>query len=137
MFKKMSEKESLKALKKEFNKSEGLLNNRDELETLLQRVEEKLSLIPTIGKKLAIIPTLISLIRNYVKGEYTDIPVGSIISIISALIYFLSPIDFVPDFIPGAGLLDDTVVLMTCLKMVESDVHEYRQWRKRLNKDIK
>lgn len=137
MFKKMSEKESLKALKKEFNKSEGLLNNRDELETLLQRVEEKLSLIPTIGKKLAIIPTLISLIRNYVRGEYTDIPVGSIISIISALIYFLSPIDFVPDFIPGAGLLDDTVVLMTCLKMVESDVYEYRQWRKRLNKDIK
>ncbi|MGT2865854.1 YkvA family protein [Streptococcus fryi] len=137
MFKKMSEKESLKALKKEFNKSEGLLNNRDELETLLQRVEEKLSLIPTIGKKLAIIPTLISLIRNYVKGEYTDIPIGSIISIISALIYFLSPIDFVPDFIPGAGLLDDTVVLMTCLKMVESDVYEYRQWRKRLNKDIK
>ena len=77
-----------------------------------------------------------SLIRSYVKKEYTDIPIGSILAIISALIYFVSPIDIVPDFIPGVGYVDDALVIAACLKLVESDVQEYIKWRKANGKEI-
>ena len=77
---------------------------------------------------------MISLIRNYVKKEYTEIPLGTIIAILSALIYIISPIDFVPDAIPGAGYIDDALVIGACLKLVSSDVDDYEKWRKENNK---
>lgn len=33
------------------------------------------------------------------KGEYKDIPKGSIIMIIAGILYVVSPVDLVPDFI--------------------------------------
>lgn len=79
---------------------------------------------------------MISLIRRYVKKEYTEVPLGTIIAIISALIYVLSPIDFVPDAIPGAGYIDDALVITACLKLIGSDVDDYQKWRKANNKEL-
>lgn len=56
-------------------------------------------------------------------------PIGSIIAITSALIYFVSPIDILPDGLPVVGLIDDAIVIAVCLKLVESDVDEYAKWR--------
>lgn len=80
---------------------------------------------------------MISLVRSYVKKEYTEIPLGSIVGIISALIYILSPIDLIPDAVPGAGYLDDAAVLLICLKAgAEDDIKEYQQWRDDNNENI-
>lgn len=49
--------------------------------------------------------------------------------IAGALLYFLSPIDFIPDSIPGIGYVDDAAVVLACLKLVQSDVDEYREWQ--------
>jgi len=72
---------------------------------------------------------MVSLIRSFVKKEYTDIPIGSIIAVTSALIYFVSPIDIIPDSIPVLGYIDDAAVIAVCWKLVESDVEEYVKWR--------
>ena len=63
--------------------------------------------------------------EKYVKKEYTDIPTGTIIAILSALIYFVSPIDFILDSIPGIGYLDDVAVVAVCWNLVSSDIEEY------------
>lgn len=78
-----------------------------------------------------------SLVRNYSKKEYTDIPIGSIIAIISALIYFVSPVDIVPDSIPVIGYFDDAAVVAACWKLVDSDIEEYENWRKQHGKVLK
>ena len=52
------------------------------------------------------VPVMISLIKSYIEKEYTEIPLGTIIAVISALIYVVSPIDIIPDSIPGAGYID-------------------------------
>ena len=82
-----------------------------------------------VGGVLSDIPLLASLVRSYVKKEYTDIPVGSILAAIGALAYFVSPIDLIPDTIPGAGYIDDSVVITVCIKMIDSDLKEYKLWR--------
>jgi uncharacterized membrane protein YkvA (DUF1232 family) len=136
MEKNFDENKALYELEKGYASAEKLLGDRDALERFLQRLEKKLRKLPLAGNALASIPVLASLIRSYTKKEYTDIPIGSIIAIISALIYFVSPIDFIPDFIPGVGHVDDTVVIAACLKLVESDVEEYIKWRKANGKVI-
>ena len=116
-------------LEKGYEAAEKILNDHDKVERFLQRLEKKLKVIPKAGDKLAKVPIMASLIRSFVKKEYTDIPIGSIIAITSALIYFVSPIDILPDALPIVGLIDDAIVIAVCLKLVESDIDEYAGWR--------
>lgn len=72
---------------------------------------------------------LVALLRDYVAGAYEQIPVGSIAAIAAAVLYFVSPVDAIPDFIPGIGYLDDAAVLVLCKRMVQGDLEKYREWR--------
>ena len=70
-----------------------------------------------------------SISRDYINGNYSVAPKGSIIAIIGALIYFLSPIDLIPDFIPVIGYIDDIFVLGLVFNKVRSDLEEYEKWK--------
>ena len=109
--------------------AETLLSDVDKMEEFLERLEKKLALVPMVGDKLTDVPVLISMVRSYMKKEYTKIPLGSIIGVVAALIYFVSPVDFIADAIPVVGYLDDIVVLGWVLKMVHDDLEEYREWK--------
>lgn len=70
---------------------------------------------------------LFGIVRDWISGDYKDIPIGSIIAIIIGLLYFVSPIDIIPDFLPG-GLIDDAAVLGLVIKQVKSDLDKYKEW---------
>jgi hypothetical protein len=40
-----------------------------------------------------------------------------------------SPIDLIPDFIRGFGLVDDAAVIASCLKLVAYQAEKYREWK--------
>ncbi|OLA69664.1 MAG: hypothetical protein BHW52_08160 [Ruminococcus sp. 37_24] len=124
------ENQAQNELKKGYKKAEILLHDENKLEIFLQKIENKLTIVPIVGNALSYIPVMISMIRSYVRKEYTEIPIGSIISMISALIYFVSPVDIIPDFLPVVGYLDDAAVVAACIKLVKSDIDDYKQWRK-------
>lgn len=130
------EKKAEEALENKYVEAEELLRDEDKMERFLQRLEKKLTVIPVAGDKLSEVPIMVSLVRNYVKKEYQDIPIGSIIAIISALIYFVSPLDVVPDSIPVLGYFDDAAVVATCWNLVETDVEEYVKWRKETGREV-
>ena len=125
----LSEEQVKEALESGYAQSEALLNDKDELDDFLYRLEQKIYDMPFVGKKFSMIPVMISLVKNYVQGKYTTIPYGTILAVLSALIYFLAPIDIVPDFIPLAGYLDDMAVLGLCMNMVSIDIKTYEKWR--------
>ena len=76
------------------------------------------------------------LVESYIKREYTDIPLTSIISILAALIYVVSPIDLIPDFIPVAGYLDDVAVVTLVLSLgVGHDLEKYKSWQEKLREN--
>ena len=125
----MAESNAETLLESGFAEAEKTLNDPDEMERFLQRLEEKLKIVPVAGGVLSNIPVFISMIRSYINKEYSDIPLGTIIAIISALLYFLSPLDAIPDGIPVFGYADDAAVIIACLNLVQSDVDEYKAWR--------
>ncbi len=132
--KEISEEQAKKKLEAGYAEAEKLLNDKDKLEETLQKIEKKLETIPKVGNTLSALPIMVSLIKSYIKKEYTEIPVGTIIAVISASVYFLSPIDFIPDTIPGVGYIDDATVIAVCLKLVGTDLEDYKQWRNKNNK---
>ena len=125
----LSEEQVKEALESGYGKSEALLNNKDELDDFLYRLEQKIKEMPLVGEEFAVIPIMISLIKHYVEGKYTTVPYGTILAIMSALIYVLSPVDIIPDFIPFVGYLDDVAVIGLCLSMVKTDIEAYDEWR--------
>ena len=125
----LSEEQVKEALESGYAQSEALLNDKDELDDFLYRLEQKIKEMPLVGKKFTMIPVMISLVKNYAQGKYTTVPYGTILAVLSALIYFLSPIDIIPDFIPLAGYLDDMAVVGLCMNMVIIDIETYDKWR--------
>lgn len=72
---------------------------------------------------------MFGIVRDWFKGEYKEIPVGSIIAILGALIYFVSPIDLIPDFIPGVGYIDDVFILGLVISQIRADLNKYKLWK--------
>lgn len=122
-----SEKNAQKQLDAESEKV-----NRADLEALLERqraIEDKVRSSGKLNRFSADIKLMFSMIRDYWKGNYRDVPWKSIAAIAGALLYVMNPLDFIPDLILGIGFVDDVGVVALCLKLVESDLHKYAAWK--------
>ena len=71
------------------------------------------------------------LLRAYADGRYRGIPTASLVSIIAWLIYFLTPVDAIPDFIVALGLVDDAALLGWLLSSVRTDLESFVEWETR------
>ena len=54
---------------------------------------------------------------------------SALISVVAGPMYFLSPIDAIPDFIPVFGMLDDIAVLAWVMKSLSDELSAFRAWR--------
>ena len=107
-----------------------LLKDDAKVETFLQSVEAKLAKFPKIGHMLADLPVLISMARAYVMKKYTAIPTSTVAAVIAVMIYFVTPVDLIPDFIPVVGLIDDAAALAFVVAMMRDDLDAYVEWQK-------
>jgi uncharacterized membrane protein YkvA (DUF1232 family) len=70
------------------------------------------------------------LIKAYALGQYKAIPWKTLVIIVAAVLYFLNPLDFIPDLIPIAGLADDFGVLLWVYSAVNGEVDKFLTWER-------
>lgn len=70
-----------------------------------------------------------SMLKDFFTKKYTDVPVGTIMSLAGTLLYIFLPIDIIPDFIPGIGFIDDAAMIALCIRMAKLDLEKYRAWK--------
>ena len=68
------------------------------------------------------------LLKAYASGEYRQLPWKTLIRMIAVLIYFVSPIDILPDFLPIIGLTDDIALMLWLFSGMGDDIEKFRQW---------
>jgi uncharacterized membrane protein YkvA (DUF1232 family) len=73
--------------------------------------------------------TLVSLIKDWNRGVYTDVSKKTILLSIAALLYFISPLDAIPDFLGAVGFTDDAAVILFVLNTMRNELERYREWR--------
>lgn len=95
-----------------------------------EKLKEKLKDSSHLERFTKDLMLFMSLIKDYYKGNYRDIPYKTISAGIVGLLYTLNPIDIIPDFIPFIGHIDDALVLTFCLKLIEKDLQKYQMWKK-------
>ena len=71
---------------------------------------------------------LLRLLRAYANGQYRNVPAKSLILIVAGILYFVMPIDVIPDFIVGLGFLDDAAVLAWVVSSVKNVVTDFERW---------
>ena len=114
------------------NRAGRLLGRPFKVVTILNEVAGKLSDHKSKDNKfrqlLDIMLTVVRLVRSYISGDYRQISTTTIISGLAVLLYVLSPIDLVPDFIPVVGFLDDLSLISWFVSSFQTEITRFRQW---------
>jgi uncharacterized membrane protein YkvA (DUF1232 family) len=98
---------------------EKLMRQEGQMEKKLAKLK---GAVPTLARNIKL---SFSMVKDYWKGDYREIPFWSVASVAAALGYFIAPADMVPDFIPIVGYLDDATVLAAVMAGLRQDIKAY------------
>lgn len=123
---------NLDDLKKKYGgKAKDYVNDKEKAKKLIDEAVQKANSIGKAGPFEQLqerLKLLFEIVKYWHNGSYKEIPTGSVILIFIGLLYFVSPIDVIPDFIPG-GFIDDAFVLGLVIKQVGSDLDKFKAWK--------
>ena len=71
---------------------------------------------------------LTRMLKAVMAGDYKGIPSSTLVGGVAVLIYFITPIDLIPDMIPVIGLLDDATLLAWFMTSIKSELDKYKEW---------
>ncbi|MDD1013560.1 YkvA family protein [Pseudomonas rubra] len=86
---------------------------------------------PRLGKLREDVRLMQALCLAWWRGEYRTISTKALITVVAGLLYFVSPLDAIPDWLLGVGLLDDIAVLAWVMKAVSDELVAFSAWRSR------
>ena len=114
------------------DRAKGMVKDNDRLKNLLLNVGKKLSNIGNGSDEsrgfVGQLKLLIRMIRAHINGAYRAFAPMTLIMFAFALIYFITPIDLIPDFVPALGFTDDIAVALMIMRRFSGDIEEYKQW---------
>ena len=109
--------------------AEDVIRNPKQLLSVLTVAERRLDGV-SAGKLTPVkadLQMLLRLMRAYGEGEYRDVSGKNLALAGLGLFYLVSPLDVLPDFIPG-GFADDAAVVGFIIKKVRSELVKFEAW---------
>ena len=131
--------ESNSIFRKSLDAARSVAVSVDRLLSLVQKATLKLEKNKNRGPLKTVLAdagAFFRMIRAYAKRKYTGIPWESLVLVVAAVIYFVSPIDLIPDFIPIVGYVDDAAVIGFVAWSIRSDLGNFRAWEASQSEDV-
>ncbi|RIJ37405.1 YkvA family protein [Pontibacter oryzae] len=114
------------------NKAEAYLKHPSQVAKLvtdtLKKATAKKGVGALAGEVWENLQLLTRMIKAATAGEYKGIPTPTLVGGVAVLIYFLMPIDVIPDVIPVIGLLDDASLLAWFMTSIKSELDRFKEW---------
>ncbi|WP_230679808.1 YkvA family protein [Pontibacter sp. 172403-2] len=114
------------------NKAEKYLKHPSQIASLLNEAFKKATAKQSVGALAAEAWESLQLLSRMIKaatsGEYKGIPTTSLVGGVAVIIYFIMPLDLIPDIIPVVGLLDDATLLAWFMSSIKSELDKYKEW---------
>lgn len=111
---------------------EVIVRQEQKLVELVQNVVAKLSKVatnPKVQKFIQPVQIFIRMIKVHFRGDH-KISLSTLGLIVLALVYFLSPVDFIPDFLGAFGFADDLSVILAVYAKVKDEVEQFLEWER-------
>jgi len=70
------------------------------------------------------------LLKAHVTGQYRIQSFRIVLILLASIIYLVNPLDLIPDFILGVGLVDDLAVVTWVYQALSTEVNAFKQWEK-------
>lgn len=109
-------------------RAEEILKNPNEAVRFYESLNDKMNKTKGLSKWFEAVDTIGDMVVDYARGNYREVPLNTIIGATAALIYFLSPIDVLPDVV-GLGQLDDIAIIAFAVKSISHDLDKYKDWK--------
>ncbi|HYG69307.1 MAG TPA: DUF1232 domain-containing protein [Anaeromyxobacteraceae bacterium] len=68
-------------------------------------------------------------LRDYANGAYRKFPWKAVAALAAAVVYAVSPVDLIPDFLFPAGFADDVLALALTWGLVKRELRDYCAWK--------
>jgi uncharacterized membrane protein YkvA (DUF1232 family) len=110
--------------------AKSYVNDPPRLRSLFEEASKQAASLPknSFQDTWPYLQTMLRLIRAYYRGDYRAVPETTLVVIIAAIIYVVSPLDVIPDAIPAIGFLDDATILAMALKRTRQDLDDFMIW---------
>lgn len=116
---------------KYIDKAKDYLGNQKKIQGLLNKaVKIANSKKGNLGEAWEKLQLFFELVKAYSKGEYKNVSRSTILTVIGTLLYFVSPLDLVPDFILGLGILDDAALIGYSVKKISTELDAFKKWKR-------
>jgi len=112
-------------------RAESILHSPEKLERLAEETAAKAGTRNgPFADVLHDLRTMIRLVAAYSRGDYREIPLDTLVLVVAALIYVVTPLDLIPDYIPFVGLTDDVAVVRWVVRRVHEELDQYSSWER-------
>ena len=107
----------------------SILKDKNKLNTLVDTASVSIdSGVSQINSVKDYFKTLLGMLKASVKGDYSGVSKTTLLLSAGAVVYFINPLDAIPDILPATGLLDDATVIGIVITSVKKDIEEFRLW---------
>ena len=126
----LSEKEAKKVNEK-FNSFKNKKYSEEDMHKVFDNEENILNKMNDKNLKefLEDVKLFFSMLKDFFTRKYTNVPIGTIVSIAASLLYVLAPLDLIPDFLPFVGYLDDAGIIALCINGFKADLENYKEFK--------
>lgn len=131
--KKLTKEKIKEQIDKFSEKAKKIIDNPEKVSAVLEKAValcDDLSHLRIIGKHFREASLVCSMINDYICKRYTKVPMATVITLLAAVLYFVSPLDIIPDFLPLIGHLDDVIVFGFVTDAAKVDLKKYEKWKK-------
>jgi len=117
-------------------KAQFYLENRDKAAELLQKASQK-----AMQKKAALegvwedLMALFRLLKAWISGDYKGVSWQTILLVLTAVLYFVVPVDVIPDFIIMLGFFDDAAIIAYVIHSIKEELDSFLQWEVEADED--
>ncbi len=98
------------------------------LTAVVEKTKERKNNIGPLVEVWEHLKALSRLVNAFVHKEYKEVPWQSLVLSSTALLYFVTPSDLLPDFIPVVGYVDDATIIAIVVNAIKADLDKFLEW---------